>query len=71
MASVAAFFGINWVHNVQQKLKQCVTREELTEHLDRVLSVVQAEADKSRAEVEKLILEETGELKLKIERLKK
>jgi len=56
-ASIAGFFGMTWVHAVNKKLQGTVTREELSEHLDSVVAAIKAEADKNKAETEKLFLQ--------------
>jgi len=56
-ASIAAFFGVKWVNWVSKRLNQAVTREELQEHLDRIVDTIKAETEKNKSETEKLFLQ--------------
>jgi len=56
-ASIAGFFGINWVYWVNKRLSQCVTREELSDHLEQVVTAIRAESDRNKTETEKLFLQ--------------
>ncbi len=56
-ASIAGFFGVNWVYWVSKKIQQAVTREELADHLETVVIAIRAESDRNKAETEKLFLQ--------------
>lgn len=56
-ASIAGFFGVNWVYWVSKRLNNSVTREELADHLDRVVIAIKAETEKNKSETEKLFLQ--------------
>lgn len=56
-ATIAGFFGVHWVHWVTKRLQTAVTREELADHLATLVRAIEAEADKNKAETEKLFLQ--------------
>lgn len=56
-ASIAGFFGVNWVYWVSKRVQQCVTREELADHLEKVVVAIRAESDRNKSETEKLFLQ--------------
>jgi len=56
-ASIAGFFGVNWVYWVSKRINQSVTREELSDHLETVVAAIRAESDRNKTETEKLFLQ--------------